>query len=76
MFLCKPNDSCFSPRLNSDSGGDVYIQMVTALVLQLIQCVVHFPEKDGDDDHNKKVTTADLENTKTIFFRNYAFIQK
>ncbi|KAK1883924.1 Nipped-B-like protein [Dissostichus eleginoides] len=42
-------------RLNSDSGGDVYIQMVTALVLQLIQCVVHFPEKDGDDDHNKKV---------------------
>uniref|UniRef100_A0A671YBR7 Nipped-B protein n=1 Tax=Sparus aurata TaxID=8175 RepID=A0A671YBR7_SPAAU len=45
-------------RLNScDTNGEpVYIQMVTALVFQLIQCVVHFPsERDPDDDHNKKV---------------------
>lgn len=46
------------PRLNSsDSDGEpLYIQMVTALVLQLIQCVVHLPsEKETDDEHNKKV---------------------
>ncbi|CAI5666931.1 unnamed protein product [Oreochromis niloticus] len=45
-------------RLNSsDSDGEpLYIQMVTALVLQLIQCVVHLPsEKETDDEHNKKV---------------------
>lgn len=30
--------------------------MVTALVLQLIQCVVHLPyENDAEDEHNKKV---------------------
>ena len=37
----------------------MYIQMVTALVLQLIQCVVHLPssEKDpnSEEDSNKKV---------------------
>uniref|UniRef100_A0A3Q1J4Q2 Nipped-B protein n=1 Tax=Anabas testudineus TaxID=64144 RepID=A0A3Q1J4Q2_ANATE len=45
-------------RLNSsDSEGEpLYIQMVTALVLQLIQCVVHLPsENDLEDEHNKKV---------------------
>lgn len=37
----------------------MYIQMVTALVLQLIQCVVHLPsEKDADDEYDKKVRTA------------------
>uniref|UniRef100_H3CUG8 Nipped-B protein n=1 Tax=Tetraodon nigroviridis TaxID=99883 RepID=H3CUG8_TETNG len=45
-------------RLNSsDSGGEpLYIQMVTALVFQLIQCVVQSPsERDAEDDLNKKV---------------------
>ncbi|XP_029025412.1 nipped-B-like protein isoform X2 [Betta splendens] len=45
-------------RLNSsDSDGEpLYIQMVTALVLQLIQCVVHLPsESDMEDEHVKKV---------------------
>uniref|UniRef100_A0A3Q3QRL1 Nipped-B protein n=1 Tax=Monopterus albus TaxID=43700 RepID=A0A3Q3QRL1_MONAL len=43
-------------RLNSsDSDGDpLYIQMVTALVLQLIQCVVQLPS-DMEDEHNNKV---------------------
>ncbi|XP_023275339.1 nipped-B-like protein A [Seriola lalandi dorsalis] len=42
---------------NSDSEGEpLYIQMVTALVLQLIQCVVHLPsERDTEDEHHKKV---------------------
>lgn len=38
----------------------MYIQMVTALVLQLIQCVVHLPsgEKDSnsEEESNKKVS--------------------
>ncbi|KAJ0013105.1 hypothetical protein NQD34_017439 [Periophthalmus magnuspinnatus] len=44
-------------RLSSDSDGEyVYIQMVSALVLQLIQCVVQLPsERDGEEEHNKKV---------------------
>ncbi|XP_071378435.1 nipped-B-like protein B [Centroberyx affinis] len=45
-------------RLNSsdEDGEPLYIQMVTALVLQLIQCVVHLPsEKDTEDRHDKKV---------------------
>ncbi|KAI6057842.1 Nipped-B-like protein isoform X1 [Aix galericulata] len=48
-------------RLNSsDTDGEpMYIQMVTALVLQLIQCVVHLPsaEKDSNSEEelNKKV---------------------
>ncbi|XP_063996728.1 nipped-B-like protein isoform X4 [Pogoniulus pusillus] len=48
-------------RLNSsDTDGEpMYIQMVTALVLQLIQCVVHLPsaEKDAnsEEESNKKV---------------------
>ncbi|XP_042588885.1 nipped-B-like protein B isoform X3 [Cyprinus carpio] len=45
-------------RLNSSDvdGEPMYIQMVTALVLQLIQCVVHLPsDKDSDDDNDRKV---------------------
>nr|XP_055063952.1 nipped-B-like protein B isoform X3 [Misgurnus anguillicaudatus] len=45
-------------RLNSSDmdGEPMYIQMVTALVLQLIQCVVYLPnEKDSDDDRDRKV---------------------
>lgn len=45
-------------RLNSsDSDGEpLYIQMVTALVFQLIQCVVQSPlERDAEDEPNKKV---------------------
>ncbi|XP_032874667.1 nipped-B-like protein isoform X6 [Amblyraja radiata] len=48
-------------RLNSSDmdGEPLFIQMVTALVLQLIQCVVHLPanEKDSmlDDDGEKKI---------------------
>uniref|UniRef100_A0A673NGD5 Nipped-B protein n=1 Tax=Sinocyclocheilus rhinocerous TaxID=307959 RepID=A0A673NGD5_9TELE len=45
-------------RLNSSDvdGEPMYIQMVTALVLQLIQCVVHLPsDKDFDDDNDRKV---------------------
>uniref|UniRef100_A0A672MBM7 Nipped-B protein n=1 Tax=Sinocyclocheilus grahami TaxID=75366 RepID=A0A672MBM7_SINGR len=43
-------------RLNSSDaeGEPIFIQMVSALVLQLIQCVVHLPsEKDSEDDHKK-----------------------
>ncbi|XP_051518111.1 nipped-B-like protein A isoform X2 [Myxocyprinus asiaticus] len=45
-------------RLNSSDaeGEPVYIQMVSALVLQLIQCVVHLPsEKDSSEDDHRKV---------------------
>uniref|UniRef100_A0A9J8BTE5 Nipped-B protein n=1 Tax=Cyprinus carpio carpio TaxID=630221 RepID=A0A9J8BTE5_CYPCA len=45
-------------ELNSSDvdGEPMYIQMVTALVLQLIQCVVHLPsDKDSDDDNDRKV---------------------
>ncbi|XP_030624239.1 nipped-B-like protein B isoform X2 [Chanos chanos] len=46
-------------RLNSSDvdGEPMYIQMVTALVLQLIQCVVQLPsDKDStDDEYDKKV---------------------
>ncbi|XP_034047622.1 nipped-B-like protein B [Thalassophryne amazonica] len=43
-------------QLNSTDmdGEPMYIQMVTALVLQLIQCVVHLPS-EREDDHDKKV---------------------
>lgn len=47
-------------RLNSSDaeGEPIYIQMVSALVLQLIQCVVHLPsEKDTEDDHKKVLDT-------------------
>lgn len=60
----------YSPRLNSnDSDGEpLYIQMVTALVFQLIQCVVHLPsERDAEDEHNKKVSIVDLTDIQTIF---------
>ncbi|MEE6458027.1 hypothetical protein FKM82_000154 [Ascaphus truei] len=46
-------------RLNSsDADGEaMYIQMVTALVLQLIQCVVHLPsDRDShEEESNKKI---------------------
>ncbi|XP_061757800.1 nipped-B-like protein A isoform X3 [Nerophis ophidion] len=45
-------------RLNSSDqdGEPMYIQMVTALVLQLIQCVVHLPnDKDTLDEHENKI---------------------
>jgi len=43
-------------RLNSSDkdGEPLYIQMVTALVLQLIQCVVHLP-RDAMDEYDSKV---------------------
>lgn len=45
-----------SPRLNSDSDGKpLYIQMVTALVCQLIQCVVHLTSEDPENERSKKV---------------------
>ncbi|MEQ2170509.1 hypothetical protein GOODEAATRI_000884 [Goodea atripinnis] len=43
-------------RLNSSDqdGEPMYIQMVTALVLQLIQCVVHLPcDKDVFEEYDK-----------------------
>uniref|UniRef100_A0A8C2ZIC8 Nipped-B protein n=1 Tax=Cyclopterus lumpus TaxID=8103 RepID=A0A8C2ZIC8_CYCLU len=42
-------------QLNSDSDKEpLYIQMVTALVLQLIQCVVRLPsERDTEGEHKK-----------------------
>uniref|UniRef100_A0A3Q2XW40 Nipped-B protein n=1 Tax=Hippocampus comes TaxID=109280 RepID=A0A3Q2XW40_HIPCM len=45
-------------RLNSSDqdGEPMYIQMVTALVLQLIQCVVHLPnDRDTLEEHDSKV---------------------
>ncbi len=39
----------------------MHIQMVTALVLQLIQCVVHLPsDKDSDDDENDRKVRFEL----------------
>lgn len=50
----------------------MYIQMVTALVLQLIQCVVHLPsaEKDtnSEEESNKKVRKIILRNPTLLFF--------
>lgn len=49
----------------------MYIQMVTALVLQLIQCVVHLPsaEKDSNSDEelNKKVRKLFSKNSIILF---------
>ncbi|XP_040011111.1 nipped-B-like protein A isoform X3 [Xiphias gladius] len=45
-------------RLNSSDqdGEPMYIQMVTALVLQLIQCVVHLPsDKETYEEYDSKV---------------------
>uniref|UniRef100_A0A7N9AQD0 Nipped-B protein n=1 Tax=Mastacembelus armatus TaxID=205130 RepID=A0A7N9AQD0_9TELE len=45
-------------RLNSSDqdGEPLYIQMVTALVLQLIQCVVHLPnDKESFEENDTKV---------------------
>lgn len=56
-------DSVCVFRLNSSDaeGEPIYIQMVSALVLQLIQCVVHLPsDKDSEDDHRKVLVTLKL----------------
>ncbi|XP_068608687.1 nipped-B-like protein B [Brachionichthys hirsutus] len=43
-------------RLNSDSDGEpLYVQMVTALVCQLIQCVVQLSSEDSENERNKKL---------------------
>ncbi|CAB1352907.1 unnamed protein product, partial [Coregonus sp. 'balchen'] len=44
-------------NFSSDKDGEpMYIQMVTALVLQLIQCVVHLPNnRDSHEEYDKKV---------------------
>lgn len=50
-------------RLNcNDSEGEpVYVQMVTALVFQLIQCVVQLPsERDAEEEHKKKVAACSM----------------
>ena len=56
-------------RLNSSDkdGEPLFIQMVTALVLQLIQCVVHLPnDKDALDEYDSKVgVQRPLDNTPT-----------
>lgn len=41
-------------RLNHDE----HIQMVTALVLQLIQCIIKLPQKSEDEDEEEEDTTA------------------
>uniref|UniRef100_A0A8C9VHZ2 Nipped-B protein n=1 Tax=Scleropages formosus TaxID=113540 RepID=A0A8C9VHZ2_SCLFO len=55
--LCQAGGSWWLKLNSSDVDGEpMYIQMVTALVLQLIQCVVHLPsDKDADDEQDKKV---------------------
>ena len=75
----KDTNVSFSSRLNSSesNGEPVYIQMVSALVLQLIQCVVHLPsERDAEDEHSKKVETKDGADIKKLFLRKQALIQK
>lgn len=63
LFLCPYGVCCVMLlRLNNcDSDGEgLYIQMVSALVLQLIQCVVRLPfEKETEDEQKKKVATED-----------------
>lgn len=53
----------------------MYIQMVTALVLQLIQCVVHLPsDKDVFEEYDTKVgAQADMKTHTNI--SKYSFIQ-
>ncbi|XP_042884604.1 nipped-B-like protein isoform X2 [Penaeus japonicus] len=47
-------------RLNSDEN----IQMLTALVLQLIQCVVELPEELAQDNKYKSASDGDTQNSK------------
>lgn len=57
-FLCWKCYTLSAGRLNcNDSeGAPVFVQMVTALVFQLIQCVVQLPaERDSEEEHKKKV---------------------
>lgn len=53
--------SCVLRLNSSDKDGEpMYIQMVTALVLQLIQCVVHLPnDKDIFEECDKVGEQAD-----------------
>ncbi|EMP30281.1 Nipped-B-like protein, partial [Chelonia mydas] len=60
VYRVDPHGGWNSWLNSSDTDGEpMYIQMVTALVLQLIQCVVHLPsvEKDSnsEEESNKKV---------------------
>lgn len=45
----------------------MYIQMVTALVLQLIQCVVHLPSAEKDSNAEEE------SNKKVRYFKNLCF---
>lgn len=56
--------SCVLRLNSSDNDGEpMYIQMVTALVLQLIQCVVHLPnDKDTFEECDKVGDQADTQN--------------
>lgn len=59
------NHASWLLRLNSsdEDGEPLYIQMVTALVLQLIQCVVHLPnDKDTFEDCDKVGEEIDKQN--------------
>lgn len=66
-----PQDVFCAFRLNSSDqdGEPMYIQMVTALVLQLIQCVVLLPnERDIYDEYDSKVEEkVDTRATKSIY---------
>lgn len=58
-------------RLNSSDqdGEPMYIQMVTALVLQLIQCVVHLPsDKDTFEEYDTKV--GERATVQSVQFKN------
>lgn len=61
-------------RLNSSDSGEehVYIQMVTALVLQLIQCVVQLPSerREEEDEPKKKVRRIDRHYCFLNFIKN------
>lgn len=63
--------SCAS-RLNSsdDDGEPLYIQMVTALVLQLIQCVVHLPNDKDAFEECEKVTAKKIASGQKLTWQN------
>lgn len=65
--------SCVLRLNSSDQDGEpMYIQMVTALVLQLIQCVVHLPsDKETFEEYDTKVgeqpTTENCHTNQQIY---------
>lgn len=68
--------SSFYFRLNSSDqdGEPMYIQMVTALVLCLIQCVVHLPnDKDVFEEYDKVGKKTNAQN-KQIYSSQYFLI--